>query len=48
MSDQERREVDEAEQEPEGEETISDLDVSEEDAEAVKGGIQDSEDRYSR
>jgi hypothetical protein len=46
MSDQERR-TDEAEEEPEGKETISDLEISKQDAETVKGGIQDSEDRYS-
>jgi hypothetical protein len=45
MSDQERETVDEAEDQPAGEEPISDLKLPEEEAEAVKGGVQDPEYR---
>ena len=45
MSDQEPKTFEEGEEQPAGEDTIRDLDVADEDAEAVKGGIQDPEDK---
>ena len=45
MSDQERKTFEESEEQPAGEETIPDLDVADEDAEAVKGGVQDPDYR---
>ena len=46
MSDQEQKTFEEGEEQPKTEEAIRDLEPSEEDAEGVKGGIQDSEDRW--
>jgi hypothetical protein len=48
MSDQEQKTFDEGEEQPKTEEAIRDLEPSEEEAEDVKGGIQDSEDRWQR
>ena len=43
MSDEQRKTVEEGEEAPEREETMRDLDVAEEDAKDVKGGMQDYE-----
>ena len=43
MSDEERKTFEEGEEGPEREETLQDLDVAQEDAEDVKGGMQDYE-----
>jgi len=46
MSEQEQKRFDEGDEQPKTEETIRDLEPPKEEAEDVKGGIQDSEDRW--
>jgi hypothetical protein len=45
MSEQERKTFEEGDEQPAREETIRDLDVPEESADAVKGGVQDPENK---